>query len=237
MTFSFDKISSGVYKCDDPSTSSLECVEGKIHYRLMDFFFIEKPADELSIEQVLAICHARANDPRCSSGANQSVRLLFKQFLNNPDIQNILEVGAGNNPILTSNDIKARDIGDYVISDADSEYQCVKVLFGESNKLTTYPAEHFDVVIALFVLHFKFYTSQIEQIYEHLKPSGIFLANVYNRSKESRDILINDFEKAGFLVQLIEDTQKHCKDHFYLFAAKDMNVINNQITRFTSLIN
>lgn len=236
MSSGFYKICEGVFKCDDLDTARIEYIDGVEHYRIMDLFFTELPADELNLEQVLAICHERAKDIRCSSGANKKVKSLFNSFLENDQVKNILEVGAGDSPILEAKDIQQRKISDYVISDADNTYQCVTVIFGESNQLTTYPPEHFDVVIALFVLHFKFYPSQISQIYEHLKSSGIFLANVYNRSDASRAKLVQDFRDVGFFVELMEDPKPWCKDHFYLFAAKEKDSLISNKERLSILI-
>lgn len=236
MSSGFNMICEGVYKCNDLDTDRVELINGREHYRIMDFFFTALPADELNLDQVSAICHERAKDRRCFSGANQKVKSLFNSFLDNDQIKNILEVGAGDSPILETKEIQQRNIADYVISDADNTYQCVTVVFGESNELTIYPAEHFDIVIALFVLHFKFYPSQISQIYEHLRPNGIFLANVYNRSSESRAKLIQDFSDAGFFVELMADPKPWCKDHFYLFAAKEKTSLNLHMDRLKILI-
>lgn len=236
MSSGFYRICEGVYKCNNLDTARIEYIDGIKHYRIMDFFFTELPADELNLEQVLAICHERAKDKRCSSGANEKVKSLFSSFLENDQIKNILEVGAGDSPILGAQDIQQRKISDYVISDADNIYQCVTVVFGESNALTRYPPEHFDLVIALFVLHFKFYPSQITQIYEHLKSNGIFLANIYNRSDESRAKLIQDFRDVGFFVELMADPKPWCKDHFYLFAAKEKDSLILHMQRLSKLI-
>lgn len=213
-------ICKGVYQVAEKGAPTLN-IQGKEYSRIMDFFYIDVPADELDFDQVSMLCKARIKEPRCFEGANKKVKSLFNSFLKAHRSKNILEVGAGTNPILTQEETKEHSIT-YMTSDADN-YQGISFYFDANTNL---PNKIFDVVIALFVLHFKFYQHQIDEIYKHMKIDGIFLANVYNREDDSRNELKSDFEKAGFNVQLIKDPESYCKNHYYLMATKGIGIID-----------
>lgn len=227
---SFEKICEGVFRSQEKGNSDIQ-VGGKTYSQIMDYFYIESPADELSPEQVSGLCQARANEPRCFGGANKTIKQLFNSFLKMVTQKNILEIGAGMNPILTEEEAKLQDIK-YIRSDADNKYE--NLYHFDAN--TNLPNDSLDIVIALFVLHFRFYEHQISQIYEHIKEDGIFLANIYNRSQESRENLVADFNKVGFHVEIFKDPRNICRDHFYFFASKNKSIIEENKKKLLSLI-
>lgn len=227
----YEKICDGVFKVNEKG-NSVVLIEGQNHYRLMDFFYTAVPADELSSEQVSKLCQARVKEERCFQGANKAIKELFNSFLKIHNSKSVLEVGAGTNPILTEEEAENYGIN-YIKSDADDKYQDLSCHFDENADL---PNKNFDVVIALFVLHFKFYPHQIEEIFKHIKDDGIFLANVYNRSDESRILLISDFENAGFKVNIIKDPKNSCRDNYYLMASKREDVIQDNKDKLLFLI-
>ncbi|ENX39756.1 hypothetical protein ACNPMZ_06980 [Acinetobacter pittii] len=214
------KICEGVFQVKEKGDPSIE-IEGKKYIRLMDFFYIEVPADELELEQVSKLCQARVSEKRCFEGANKDIKNLFNKFLLMHKSKSILEVGAGTNPILTENEAKENEII-YMTSDADT-YEDISFHFDAKTDLPS--TSFFDVVIALFVLHFRFYEHQISQIFKHIKEDGIFLANVYNRTNDARKILETDFMKAGFYIEFFEDPNNTCRDHYYLLASKNPAII------------
>lgn len=224
------KIIDGVFQCEVSDGPSIIEFEGHELNRIMDFFYINGPADQLNHDQVSALCHARAQEPRCLTGANKIIKELFSTFLINYHAKNILEVGAGENPILTAAEVIKHGIQKYTTADLDKDYSQVDIQFDENIQLNM--SNNLDIVIALFVLHFKFYESQIKEIFLHLKDDGIFLANVYNRDEAARERLKNKFIKVGFFVELFEDPNKICKKHYYLFAAKSLDVIKSNIEKF-----
>lgn len=228
---SAQKICEGVYRVAERGGDSSIEIDGKYYYQIMDFFYIELPAEELSPEQVSGLCQARADEPRCFGGANKKIKQLFNRFLKSNEGKTILEIGAGTNPILSESEVSSHQIK-YIGSDADNKYSGL-YHFDASTNL---PDDSLDVVIALFVLHFKFYEHQISQIYEHMKEDGIFLANVYNRNAASREKLKQDFENVGFKVEFIVDPQNTCRDHHYFFVSKDGIVIEKNKTLLLDLL-
>ncbi|EHU2110181.1 methyltransferase domain-containing protein [Acinetobacter baumannii] len=228
------KICEGVFQCNENNGPSEIVVQERTLNRIMDFFYIDGPADQLNRNQVSALCHARAKEPRCLTGANKIIKDLFKTFLINNQAKSILEVGAGKNPILTAEEVRQNGINQYITADLDDDYDQVNIQFTEDTQLKA--PMNLDIIIALFVLHFKFYESQIKEIFLHLKDDGVFLANVYNRTEQARERLKNKFERAGFFTQLIEDPNKVCKNHYYLFAAKSDEVITTNIAKLLGYI-
>lgn len=228
----FQQIYEGVYRVLEKGETSTTQINGRSYYRIMDFFYTHLPADELSLEEVSELCRARAEEPRCFEGPNQKIKRLFNDFLKNNAGKAVLEIGAGTNPILLTNEALSLDIT-YLGSDADNKYSDL-IHFDASQDLPN--DTFFDVVISLFVLHFRFYDHQISQLYSHMKPDGIFLANVYNRTAEARGKLKFDFEKCGFKVEYVEDPKKTCRDHYYFFASKNFETIKHSKALLLSLI-
>ncbi|MFK4204961.1 methyltransferase domain-containing protein [Acinetobacter junii] len=229
----YTKICEGVYQVDEKGARHVE-LDNKQHSRFMDYFYIELPSDELSEEQVFKLCQARVNERRCfdENSANAKVKGLFNEFLKGHSQKSVLEVGAGTNPILTVAEAIQHSMM-YKTSDADDNYQGLSYHF---NANTDLPNETFDIVIALFVLHFKFYEHQISQIFKHIKDDGIFLANVYNRTDNAREVLVTDFKEAGFHVELFRDPNNICRDHYYLFASKSKQIISSKQQMLIDLI-
>ncbi|HAV5392933.1 TPA: methyltransferase domain-containing protein [Acinetobacter baumannii] len=218
----YKKICEGVFQVDEKGAPIVE-IEGKEHFRLMDFFYIAVPADELNSEQVSKLCQARVYEKRCFEGANKSIKKLFNRFILKHSSISVLEVGAGNNPVLTRVEAEASGIT-YITSDADDVYQDISFHFDADTDLPSKSV--FDIVISLFVLHFKFYQHQINQIFKHIKEDGVFLANVYNRTDDSRKALEAAFKEEGFQVELFKDPKNSCREHYYLMASKDIEIIS-----------
>lgn len=228
----YKKICEGVFQVDKKGDPIVR-IEGKEHFRLMDFFYIAVPADELNLEQVSKLCQARVDEKRCFEGANKNIKKLFNRFILTHSSISVLEVGAGTNPVLTRAEAEVSGIT-YMTSDADDVYQDISCHF---NADTDLPSKSlFDIVISLFVLHFKFYQHQINQIFKHIKEDGIFLANVYNRTDDSRKALEAAFKEEGFQIELFKDPKNSCREHYYLMASKDMGIISKNKEILLSLI-
>lgn len=205
---------------------------GKTYYRFMDFFYTYTPyLDELNPVDVSHLCRARASFPDLISQANKDVRELFRQVAKELKPKTFLEIGAGLNPIFYD---QPENCTGYVISDADPEV--IQKLCNEknnchvfSNSYYTLPFDddHFDLVMAVFVLHFPFYPNQLTELYRTISPLGAMVANVYRRTIEAKIKLSEDIEKAGFKIQKIHDTKKLCKDHEYWILGKNPTHLYN----------
>lgn len=229
------KICEGIY-CAGVRDDAEIHHDGLTLQRFMDIFYIYRDVDELSPGEVEALCRARANHPSCfEGGANKEVRQVFKQFIDSFRPANLLEVGAGTNPIFSNAEVACGGIG-YVQSDADPLNASSENIFSSTRGALQYPAGHFDLAIAIFVLHFKFYEVQITELNRCLGQSGLFLANVYRRGPDSRAALLDDFKRCGFLCCLVDDPHHLCQEHQYLLATKDDRSLKSAVQLFMSTL-
>lgn len=210
----------GVYEICDNSRDPVILHEGVTLHRFMDFFYINCAADELDSSQVEALCRARSLNPSSFAGANSLVRKVFREFIEKSKSKNILEVGAGTNPIIPECELVGAQIN-YVRSDADPVNADENNVFSGTANVLNHPDGYFDFAAAVFVLHFKFYGEQISEIYRCLKQNGIFLANVYRRSEQSRMVLREEFECRDFELVILNDPSNLCQDHQYWVAGKN----------------
>lgn len=214
------KIYEGIYCSDQHSEAEVQH-DGWILQRFMNIFYIYRDADALSPEEVEALCRARAEHPSSfAGGANGKVRQLFRRFIYSLRPSKLVEVGAGTNPIFSEAEAERAGIF-YVRSDADPMNAKSENVFSGTRGSLPYPSEHFDLAMAIFVLHFKFYEVQIIELHRCLSQAGLFIANVYRRSSTSRSTLVEDFRRAGFSCLLMDDPHHLCHEHQYLLATKD----------------
>lgn len=206
--------------------------KGKTYYRFMDFFYTYTPyLDELTALEVSHLCRARASHPELISQTNIDVRELFRRVAVELSPRTFLEIGAGSHPIFY-NEPQNRE--GFIISDADQEV--IDKLGNENNKCQIFSSteyelhfnnDHFELVMAIFVLHFPFYKEQLTELYRTMSPSGAMIANVYRRTIEAKERLRADMEEAGFKIHKVHDTKNLCRDHEYWIIGKDLNHLFN----------
>jgi SAM-dependent methyltransferase len=222
-----EEVETGVLKIkgDNPGPEEVE-YKGTIYYRFMDFFYVtNKNLDELEPEQVSNLCRARVKYPDSISVVNEDVRKVFKALAQALKPSSLLEIGAGRNPIFAPNEHKPDC---YILADADSEVvtyhanlsiDCYE--FSQNICELPYFDDFFEMVIAVFVLHFPFAINQLLEINRRLKVSGVIIANVYRRSSESREKLTQNMMDVGFKIIKIQDTDNLCRDHEYWILGKE----------------
>ncbi|WP_064118909.1 methyltransferase domain-containing protein [Pseudomonas fluorescens] len=206
--------------------------EGKTYYRFMDFFYTYTPyLDELTAVEVSDLCRARANHPELISQTNIDVRNLFKRVAVELSPKTFLEIGAGSHPIFYD---EPQNSTDFIISDADQDVidrlenqQNKCQLFSNTQYKLHFNDNHFELVMAVFVLHFPFYKEQLIELYRTMSPHGAMIANVYRRTIEAKERLHADMEEAGFKIYKIHDTKELCRDHEYWIIGKDLNHLYN----------
>ncbi|MBO0368516.1 hypothetical protein GIB23_15625 [Pseudomonas putida] len=242
--YMFKMIEPGVLKFFG-SAKGPDCTvfRGREYFRFMDFFYTHTPyLDELDADDVSHLCRARAKYPELISEANTSVRELFKKVALELSPKTFLEIGAGSHPIF-GNEVQARV--DYVISDADPEVvqkfhgqgiQCQ--VFSNAEPALNYPDNHFELVMAVFVLHFPFYTEQITELHRTMSMSGAMIANVYRRTSSARDKLLADLKREGLKVHRVQDAKGLCKEHEHWIIGKDLDYLKhcgNILTRLDTV--
>jgi SAM-dependent methyltransferase len=197
--------------------------------RFMNIFYIDRPCDELTTDQVQVLCRAR-NNRRASIGeVNTKVRAVLRLAIFDLAPRRALEIGAGNSPVMTVQEALEHQI-DYVISDGD-ETNSTEVFSGDRATLG-YETNTLDMVVALFVLHFKFFDSQISEIARCLAEDGVFLANMYRREQSSRLLLIGQMKKHNLTVKIVKDLHLLCNDHEYWFIGKNPSRLDSIANAF-----
>lgn len=215
--------------------------QGMKYFRFMDFFYTQKQnLDELLPEEVSNLCRARAKYPSLISPVNTTVREIFKSLAHSICPSSLLEIGAGMHPVFSTN---APEAMRYVLSDADSEVVAHHInvktecyIFSEINCQLPLKEDDFEMVIAVFVLHFPFHKSQLDEIHKRLKSTGVVVANVYRRNPTSREVLLEEMKCAGFKVKQVSDPRELCANHEYWILGKQDAQIENCASLLMGLI-
>ncbi|AUA31671.1 class I SAM-dependent methyltransferase [Pseudomonas sp. SGAir0191] len=238
----FEIVTPGVLKIVPEVKGPFEIeFDGTKYFRFMDYFYIQKEnLDELLPVEVSNLCRARAKYPSLISPVNKEVREIFERLAHKICPTSLLEIGAGIHPVFSK---AAPEAMRYVLSDADSEVVKHHVnlktdcyLFSEKHCQVPLEDNNFEMVIAVFVLHFPFHKSQLVEIYKRLKNTGIVIANVYRRSSTSRELLINEMRCAGFKIKRVSDPKKLCAEHEYWILGKQDAQIEFCASRLLELI-
>lgn len=224
--FEFEMIEPGVLKIKNNMKGPKETEhEGIKYFRFMDFFYTRtEDLDQLSPDEVSNLCRARARFPTLISQPNIEVRSLFKALALEIGPSSLLEIGAGLNPLFAGTTTMGMH---YVLSDADQEVvkshsntdtECY--IFSDAACVLPHQEGHFEMVIAVFVLHFPFYKTQLIELYRTLNKTGVIIANVYRRSDNARIQLTSDIESSGFKILKVKDTKHLCLNHEYWILGK-----------------
>ena len=226
------KICDGIYRNEGEEGESQIVHEQETLIRFMDRFYLRCEPDKLTAVEVSVLCQERSKNPTVVLGPNRAVQDLFRRFIDSVNPKNLLEIGAGSNPILSAQHASMKGMV-YQACDADPTY--AELFSGQSPELRQ-PDGFFEVICAVFVLHFPFYEAQIKEIFRCMAPSGVFLANVYWRSAASRLELLNSFHLAGFSSQIIKDPAHLCRDHEYWILGKQAAEVWRAASSFSRLI-
>lgn len=222
----FTEVTPGVLKINSNRPGPDDVTyKGTKYYRFMDYFYTQdENLDEMTLDQVSNLCRARAMYPGLISSVNVKVRAVFKELANAMRPASLLEIGAGKNPVYEVNDSKPNR---YILADADFEvvdYHCnlKSECYEFSREICRLPAfdNFFELVIAVFVLHFPFHQSQLTELYRRLSVSGVVVVNIYRRSAKSRECLTSEMVNTGFKVKKIHDANNLCREHEYWILGK-----------------
>lgn len=199
-------------------------IEGKQCELFLDHFYLDRPLDKLSTEQVIEICRLREEISECRAkgSPNSIVRNVFSEMIRLTQPKSVLEIGPGMFPLFSSNTKEF----DYMLGELD--YRVV-----ESNKTAGYNIHHFDIdsslsipdgyidiIFGIFVFQFNISDKQIKELERVLNINGGLMINVYHRNDNERDSLIRKLELYGLLVQIVEDPIKLCRQHQYWMVSK-----------------
>jgi SAM-dependent methyltransferase len=208
-----------VYRSENGEGGAEISYRGTVLYRFMDRLYLSCESEFLEEDEVAALCRERANQPALISPVNAKVKDAFRQLIYAMAPGRILEVGSGSNPILSNQDASERNIS-YHTSDADPANSPTQ--FSCSCSKLAFADDYFDLVGAVFVLHFRFAEDQIREISRCLAPSGVFIANVYRRGDSSKESLALAFASSGLCLVRLPDPQDLCINHEYWVASPNI---------------
>lgn len=236
------EVHEGVYKLLDFSLAGQRTLihKGMQIHSFMDFLYTENPnLDELTEDQVSALCRERANNPERinnNSHANTEVKNLLAHLVNIHRPINLLEIGSGTTPVLSDSSKTSR----YILADSDQNVvdqnrtnnkECIK--FASNDKLL-FSNQNFNMIIASFVFHFKIYDSQLEELARCLHSEGAIITNVYRRTEQSRLNLIESLKTFNLRALRISDEQSLCRDHEYWIIG---HIHNQHLEKYQDGIN
>ncbi len=213
-----------IFRGDSPIPESIT-LDGTIYKRFLNCFFLSDPLHSLSDDQIATICRVR-EEQGASKGlgeANVRVRSHFSRLLKEYRPEVLFEIGPGSFPLFPA----STRLFNYYLGDLDNKvvsknlakgYQIVH--FNATTSLS-FKNKSVDMIIGIFVLHFSFPDSQIQEIARIIKDGGVFLANVYHREPNARTQLEKGFRQEGFSVTAIKDPEKICRNHEYWIISKD----------------
>jgi SAM-dependent methyltransferase len=178
-----------------------------IYYRFMSFIYLPQPPESLSIEQVKQICDIRLMylDKLLNLKLNRRIvaaitDIVKANFAHATSPLKALDFGCGSG---LSSQLILEHMPDLKISGVDISKKAVD----ESNKqaltaVLTFPEKPlpfktatFDLIFAIFVMHFNVDVMTLAELCRLLRPSGKFVFNVYMRDIEG---VIQQLQEAGF---------------------------------------
>lgn len=183
-----------------------------VYYRFMNFVYLPQPPESLSVEKVVELCDLRLElmDKLVDSGINKRIVAKAATSIVSHSSKSLSEIyvldfgcGSGYSSILLSDALIKNTTAQIKIEGVDISKKaidsCVKQ--GLDARLT-YPNQRlpfddaaFDLIFAIFVMHFNVGMFTLEELRRVLRPTGNFIFNVYHRDIEG---LIEQLEEAGF---------------------------------------
>jgi SAM-dependent methyltransferase len=182
-------------------------IDDDVFFRFMNYIFLPQPPESLTTEQVRRICDVRLEyfDELVNYHLNSSVVdsitdcVMARQSIPVTSLK-ALDFGCGSglsSQMLLNRmpnlDLIGVDISEKAISRCQE--QNIKAELTALGKALPFGTADFDVIFAVFVMHFNVDMQTLGELYRVLKPSGLFVFNVYQRDIDG---LMAQLEEVGF---------------------------------------
>jgi len=186
-------------------------IDGKMYFRFMNFIYLPQPPESLTAERVKKICDVRLEffDQLVNYQLNSSVvdvitGCVAAKHANPPSSLKALDFGCGSglssqllldripNLDLTGVDISEKAIARFQQEQKNKNIKAALTRVGERLPFET---GAFDLVFAIFVMHFNIDMLTLGELRRVLRPPGLFVFNVYQRDTDG---LAAQLEEAGF---------------------------------------
>lgn len=197
-------------------------IDGRVHYRFMDYIMLPTMVEYLSPDQISIVNALRLQ--LLNGGAASAAHLVFKdatlRYLSSAGVRSVVEWGCGFDPVALPLDT----LEDYLCIDIDPAVVAFQNGIGVRCCIPTDPAltvtdRRFDVIIAIYVFHFRISIGDMKLMRRLVRGDGIILANVYRRSALSRARLARDFVSAGFCLATAADpAELSLRNEFWMLS-------------------
>lgn len=178
-----------------------------VYYRFMNFIYLPQPPESLDIEQVKKICDLRLEyfdelvDRELNKYVVTSIADCVKaKFAYNAPQMKGLDFGCGSGlstelllDCLPQMDLIGVDISEKAVS--SSKEQGINAVLTIPGERLSFEAETFDIIFAVFVMHFNIDIATLLDLRRTLRTSGLFIFNVYQRDIDG---VTEQLEEAGF---------------------------------------
>lgn len=182
-------------------------IDNELYFRFMNFIYLPQPLESLTTEQVKKICDVRLEhinelvNHRLNSEIVDTITdcAIAKNSHPLPSLK-ALDFGCGSGlscyMLLTrmpNLDLIGVDISEKAI--ARCREQGIKAKLTELRGNLPFDTDCFDIIFAVFVMHFHIDMPTLHELCRVLRPSGLFVFNVYQRDIVG---LTEQLKEAGF---------------------------------------
>ncbi len=205
-------------------------IDKNVYYRFMNYIYLPQPPESLNIEQVKKICDLRLEyfDELVDCELNKYVVTAIAdcvkaKFAGAAPPMKGLDFGCGSGlstqlllDCLPELDLMGVDISDKAVS--SSKEKGVKALLTLPREHLPFEDKIFDVIFAVFVMHFNIDINTLLELRRTLRTSGLFVFNVYQRDIDG---VTEQLEEAGFdSIELWERLYKIGDNHMIMSCKK-----------------
>lgn len=202
-----------------------------VFFRFMNYIFLPQPPESLTSEQVKRICDVRLEyfGELVNYQLNRSVVdsiadcVAAKQPFHVPSLK-ALDFGCGSgfsSQMLLSRmpnlDLIGVDISEKAISRCQE--QNIKAELTALGEPLPFETAVFDVIFAVFVMHFNIDMQALGELYRVLKPSGLFVFNVYQRDIDG---LVAQLDEAGFCSIVLWERLSNIGNNHVIMSCRSM---------------
>lgn len=182
-------------------------IDNEVFFRFMNYIYLPQPPESLTSEQVKKICDLRleyfdelVNHQLNSSVVDAIARCVAAKHSHSDSALKALDFGCGSglsSQMLLNHmpnlDLTGVDISEKAISLCQK--QNIKAELTALGKPLPFDTESFDLIFAVFVMHFNIDMRTLRELRRVLRSSGLFVFNVYQRDIDG---LVAQLEEVGF---------------------------------------
>jgi SAM-dependent methyltransferase len=202
-----------------------------VFFRFMNYIFLPQPPESLTTEQVKRICDVRLEyfDELVNHQLNASVVdsitncVRARQALPVTSLKALdFGCGSGLSSQMLLNRIPKLDlIGVDISENAISlcREQSISAQLIALEELLPFGMAEFDLIFAVFVMHFNVDIQMLAELYRILKPAGLFVFNVYQRDIDG---LRAQLEEVGFCSIDLWERLSHIGNNHVVMSCRSM---------------